>query len=172
VSTWFTNKGQIIQVVLTAVACTFAGINAWPKMSTNQLFSVGSILFYFLIVLTIVAVGRLVYTLQSSKNNPSLPPTEYPTEKRNVLRELILLREVYIHMILTRPVDATNQDQVEKLNQNFAWWEAEVTNRLPRVGASSGQISSFKALGNLATGNIRAEKLERLNVIIDRVEEQ
>ena len=89
-----------------------------------------------------------------------------------MLRELILLREVYIHMILTRPVDATNQDQVEKLNQNFAWWEAEVTNRLPRVGASSGQISSFKALGNLATGNIRAEKLERLNVIIDRVEEQ
>lgn len=52
-STWFTNRGQVIQVIIGVIALIFAGINAWPNMRGNESFSTGSIVFYLLIGLVI-----------------------------------------------------------------------------------------------------------------------
>jgi hypothetical protein len=57
---WFANRGQIIQIALTAVACSFAGVKAWPDMEKDALFSGGSVLFYILVVVVLVSVGRTV----------------------------------------------------------------------------------------------------------------
>jgi hypothetical protein len=90
--------------------------------------------------------------------------------RREARRTLILLREVYIHMIQNGPRDPTNTQHTQRLTEIFAWWESEVIPRLQRARARPGEISEFKALGNVATGNVIAEKLERLNEIIRRLE--
>ena len=73
-------------------------------------------------------------------------------------------------MIQNRPVDHGDQNQVQRLSDNFDWWESEVVKRLPGVGASEGEVSRFKALGNLSKGNLIAEKLDQLDKIIKRLE--
>lgn len=84
---------------------------------------------------------------------------------------VILLREVYIHMIQNRPIDPNNPSQVRRLSDNFDWWESQVVERLSQAGASDGEISEFKALGNLSYGgNVIATKLDVLNKIIRRLE--
>ena len=85
-------------------------------------------------------------------------------------KDLILLREVYVHMIQTRPVDPSDQHHIQRLSDNFDWWELEIVKRLTRAGASDGEISRFKALGNLSKGNVIADKLDQLDRIIARLE--
>ena len=57
---WFANKGQIIQIILGAIACIIAGIKGWPDMRRNNLFSAGALLFYLLIAIVLTAIGLLM----------------------------------------------------------------------------------------------------------------
>ena len=45
--------------MLAGVACVFAGLKAWPDMKGNELLSLGSLLFYFLVVAVVVSVALL-----------------------------------------------------------------------------------------------------------------
>jgi len=71
-SRWFTNRGQIIQTVLTAIGLVIAGKNAWPDMKGNEYLSGGAILFYVLVASVIYSIGRLVRALFFSKTTDSL----------------------------------------------------------------------------------------------------
>jgi hypothetical protein len=77
---WFTTWGQVIQVMAAVVGCIFAGIKAWPDMKTNQLLSLGSLLFYILVGLVVVSVTLLIRAM-TRRGNAALPSeTEKPIE--------------------------------------------------------------------------------------------
>ncbi len=61
---WFANKGQIVQTLLTGLGCVFAAIKAWPEMKSNEFLSLGALLFYALVGLTILSVAVLVKRLR------------------------------------------------------------------------------------------------------------
>jgi hypothetical protein len=72
---WFANRGQVIQVVIGAIALVLAGIKAWPSFRGDQVLSMGTILFYVLILLTVLSVWRLVRNaIQASKPTEGKPP--------------------------------------------------------------------------------------------------
>jgi hypothetical protein len=82
---------------------------------------------------------------------------------------LILLRDVAFQMIQNRPPT----DDTTRLQENLNWWETEVLDILPRAGAKSHEIAWFARFG--AHGNVYhramiAEKVTRLDAIIDRLE--
>ena len=83
-------------------------------------------------------------------------------------RTLILMRGVAFHMIQNRPPT----DDATRLQQNLNWWETEVMSILPRAGAKPREIARFGALGNVYHPTIIAEKIARLDAIIDRLEGQ
>lgn len=58
-SGWFANRGQIVQAACAILACIFASIKAWPDMKASNLFSFGSIIFYFLIATVISSFAIL-----------------------------------------------------------------------------------------------------------------
>src|SRR5262245_6235568 len=47
--TWFANRGQIVQVILTAGGFAFAVYKGVPDLMNNQYFSAGSFLLYILV---------------------------------------------------------------------------------------------------------------------------
>jgi hypothetical protein len=55
---WIANRGQLIQIVLAAASCIFAGIKVWPELRGNQFLSLGAILFYVLVALVVVLTTR------------------------------------------------------------------------------------------------------------------
>jgi hypothetical protein len=63
-----------------------------------------------------------------------------------------------------------NPLHIRRAEENLAWWESEVEKRLPAAGSTEGEISRFRALGNLVSGNLWNEKLDRLDAIIGRLE--
>jgi hypothetical protein len=65
---WFANKGQIIQIVLAALATGIAGFLAWPRFRENALLSGGAVLFYVLVLLVVVS---LVTMLALSRQKPA-----------------------------------------------------------------------------------------------------
>ena len=82
---------------------------------------------------------------------------------------LILLRDVAFQMIQNRPPT----DDTTRLQENLNWWETEVLDILPRAGAKSHEVARFARFG--APGNVYhramiAEKVTRLDAIIDRLE--
>ena len=56
------------------------------------------------------------------------------------------------------------------LRENLTWWENEVLKILPKAGATRGQVDRFQYLGNVYHTTIIAEKIARLDVIIDSLE--
>jgi hypothetical protein len=81
---------------------------------------------------------------------------------------VILLREAYINLIQNGPAAFPPAQQANRVSENIVWWEAEVLKALRRTGASEGEISRFKMLGNLNRGNLIADKLDALEAIIRR----
>lgn len=81
-------------------------------------------------------------------------------------RTLILLRSVAFHMIQNRPPT----DDATRLQQTLDWWEREVMSILPRAGAKPREIARFGAVGNIYHPTIIANKIARLDAIIDRLE--
>ena len=57
---WFANNGQVIQTVIAAMALVLSAINVWPRLKDNDLFSIGAIVFYLLVLLVIVSVPMAV----------------------------------------------------------------------------------------------------------------
>ncbi len=80
---------------------------------------------------------------------------------------VILLRETYINLIQNGPVNLPPAQQAARVNENIVWWESEVVKALRWTGASKGDISRFKMIGNLNHGFIAA-KLEALEAVIRR----
>src|SRR4051812_48495079 len=68
---WFTTKGQIIQVLIAALACIFAGIRAWPDMQRTNLFTVGAIVFYLLVALVVFMIIVLVRNSTRAQTFPA-----------------------------------------------------------------------------------------------------
>src|SRR5579862_8146628 len=66
---WFSTKGQIVQVVLAALGCFFAGVKAWPDMKNNDLLSSGAILFYVLVTVVVLSGGILANRLHAGSGN-------------------------------------------------------------------------------------------------------
>ena len=86
--------------------------------------------------------------------------------RRHYREVLILMRGVAIHMIQNRPPT----DDQNRLQANLNWWETEVARILPRAGATPGEVGRFQALGNVYHPTPIAEKIARLDAIIERLE--
>ena len=52
--TWFSNRGQIVQVALAALACLMAGINAWPAIRQLEFLNFAPITFYVVVAAVFV----------------------------------------------------------------------------------------------------------------------
>ena len=50
-------------------------------------------------------------------------------QKDIIIGYLILMREVFIHMIQNRPVEAPLLDHITRFNNNYHWWETRVCPR-------------------------------------------
>jgi hypothetical protein len=100
----------------------------------------------------VVVVAAIVWVLKS--------------KRRHHLQTLLLMREVGIHMIQNRPPT----DNAHRLQQNLIWWDGKVADILPKAGATSGEIAQFQALGNIYLAPVIAQKIARLDAIINRLE--
>jgi hypothetical protein len=74
---WFANKGQILQFGFQAAALLVgvaglivASVKAWPDLTSNQYFSSGAFLFYFLIGLVVLSIAGLSKQLRAVVNRP------------------------------------------------------------------------------------------------------
>jgi hypothetical protein len=61
---WFANRGQAIQTLLALIACIFAGVKAFPDFRRTEFFTIGSLLFIFLVALVVVSIGQLGLTFR------------------------------------------------------------------------------------------------------------
>jgi len=57
---WFTNNGQIIQLVVAILGVGLTGINAWPAISNFQFFNFAPLAFYFFVFTAAVAFVMFV----------------------------------------------------------------------------------------------------------------
>jgi hypothetical protein len=81
---------------------------------------------------------------------------------------VILLRETYINLIQNGPANFPPAQQPTRVKENVVWWESEAVKALRWTGASKGEVSRFKMIGNLNRGNYIADKLDALEAIIRR----
>jgi hypothetical protein len=79
---------------------------------------------------------------------------------------LSLLRSVAIQMLQNGP----RTDDTGRLQELTVWWEDQVIQVLPKVGATPGEIASFRDPGIIYHQSIVAEKIARLEAIIKRTE--
>jgi len=86
--------------------------------------------------------------------------------RRHARQTVILLRETHINLIQNGPANFPFAQQANRVSENIAWWESEVVKALRWTGASEGQISKFKMIGNLNRGNLIPDKLDALEAII------
>src|SRR5579862_4498870 len=79
---WFANRGQIIQVILGAVGLGIAAPKALADLTMSQYFSSGTVLFYVLISLVLVALARLTMEVQRSRKalDDDKPKEERPSD--------------------------------------------------------------------------------------------
>jgi hypothetical protein len=75
-SRWFANRGQMLQIVLAALGCFIAAINAWPNFKLDELFAIGPVIFYLLMALFAVLAVR-TFGPKPSASSP-LPPVTTP----------------------------------------------------------------------------------------------
>ncbi len=100
----------------------------------------------------VVVVGAIMWTLK--------------WKRRHHLQTLLLLREVGVQMIQNRPAT----DNARLLQENLLWWDGKVVDILPRAGARSRELAQFQALGNIYLPTVIAQKIARLDAILDRLE--
>ena len=89
--------------------------------------------------------------------------------RRYYRQNLVFMRGVAVHMIQNRP----STDDAARIQQNVNWWETEVLKILPRAGAKSDEIARFArcgAAGNVYHRGMIAQKIARLDAIIDRLD--
>jgi hypothetical protein len=85
---WFSNRGQILQLGIAAFACILTGINAWPAIKQMELLTFSPIIFY-----TVFALGALIIffyrapakTFEATPSSPPVPLTsqQSPSQIRN-----------------------------------------------------------------------------------------
>ncbi|SPE35760.1 hypothetical protein SBA3_2300021 [Candidatus Sulfopaludibacter sp. SbA3] len=68
---WFTNRGQMLQVSISALALVVAGRGAWKGMLASQFLSLGALLFYALVGLVIASFTWMIRSNRASGGSPS-----------------------------------------------------------------------------------------------------
>ena len=88
---WFANRGQIIQVIITAIACFIAGIKAFPDFRRSDFFTVGTLVFVFVAVSVVLSIVQLGKALQ---RHLSIAPQQKPPENlKSAPRSIQAIRE-------------------------------------------------------------------------------
>ena len=62
---WFSNRGQILQLIFAAIACFLTAVNAWPAVKELQFLALAPIIFY-----VVFALAALVIIFR----RPTAPP--------------------------------------------------------------------------------------------------
>ena len=100
---WFSNRGQILQIVIATVSCAFAGVRAWPEMKTNQLLSPGAILFYMLAGLLVALVVHAAATFSAAPAGVAMPQSQSPEHRSEKTLELVKLQSAALDPRSTDP---------------------------------------------------------------------
>ena len=106
--------------------------------------------------------------------------TKSVAHRRLEVQFLINLKETATHMILNRPMVAPGDAGVQRLQDDFDWWDKEVQAALGACGATAHEKGRFRTLVQVPavftpTGpgtkiaNELVEKLHRLDEIIERM---
>ena len=87
-------------------------------------------------------------------------------QRHQARQRVILLRDVYIHLIQNGPARLPIPQQANRINDNINWWAGEVEKALRGAGASEAQVSQFRSLGIPTQPTYIAAKLDALETII------
>ena len=130
------------------------------------------------------ALALLTAMLLALREIPA-SPTAAPDEKSLAHRQievqfLVNLKETATHVIINRFILAPNPGDVERLRENFEWWDKEVQAALESEGATASEKLRFRTLVAVPAlfsqhgpaskiMNETAEKIARLDAIIERM---
>lgn len=71
---WFTNRGQVLQIGIAAIACAIAAVVAWPSIQAHD-FTFGPIVFYGCLLLTLGLFARFLIPASKPSNSPIETPS-------------------------------------------------------------------------------------------------
>jgi len=89
---WFSNRGQVIQLIVAICGVAFSGVKAWPDIRDSKILSGGAITFYLLAALLCFVVMN-IYWFASSYRPVT---TEVDKDKSAKQPEIIKLETVRI----------------------------------------------------------------------------
>jgi hypothetical protein len=75
-TSWFANRGQILQLGVQVIAVSIAAFVAWPKIKEDELLSLGPILFLVLVGLLFISATRL-----TRAGSQEVPTKEVPIKE-------------------------------------------------------------------------------------------
>jgi len=77
---WFANRGQIIQAVLALIACILAGLKAFPDFQRSHFFTIGSLLFIFIVAWVVAFVVQVGMGIHRQHVNTEIVNSILPAE--------------------------------------------------------------------------------------------